>query len=43
MTLFSNGDNTLELIGPSKTADQFFDVTDTMKVNPQLILEYAEN
>ena len=43
MVTFSRSDNALELMGPSGAADRFFDVTDALRINPQLLLGYTED
>ena len=40
LVTFSRADNALELMGPGETADRFFDWTDMLRINPQLLLGY---
>ena len=40
LVTFSRADNALELMGPGDTADRFFDWTDMLRINPQLLLGY---
>lgn len=40
---YSRSENELRLRGPSKVTDGFFEITDTLKINPQHLLGYLED
>ena len=41
LVIYSRCDNSLRLMGPPEVTDRFFTYTDTLGINPQLLLGYA--
>lgn len=42
LVIYSRSDNSLSLLGPPEVTDRFFEYTDTLGINPQLLFGYKQ-